>query len=1120
MLRIHVLGEFRVEADGVVLGDANWPRRDVKRLLQLLAVRHAHRLGREEIAEILWPGVAGEAGRNRLYNIVYLLRGVLEPQRPARAPSSFVHSGAEMLHLGPAQALWIDADAFEQALDAAVAAEPYAAQGLLEQAAGLYRGPLLEGTSDEPWVEPDRTHLEQRYRGALRSLAQSHQGQGRTEAAIGMLQRLVRIDLTDEAAQRSLIQALADAGRTAEALAQYRLCKEVLAAELGVAPSSQTVALAQRLKAPGVAAEASPSGASTLEAHVAGASAVGAAPTPRRHQLPHGLPSLIGRDGELAALRALCERADTRLLTLIGVGGVGKTQLALRLGAALQGRFEHGVAFVSLAALAPQSEPQWVASTVARALGLVQSGAATPQELLREHLADKQLLLVLDNFEHLLPHAARLLSEWLAHAAQLTLLVTSRTPLHVQGERLFALGPLALPNAAGGSDGATPPASLARVPALALFVQRAAAIDSTFALTADNAAAVSAICTHLDGLPLAIELAAARIRLFAPADLLARLDRRFALLSHGLLDSPDRHRSLGAVLDWSYQLLSPAAQQLFAAMSVFRGGATLEAIQAVCGAGDGSVDDVVDALLDHNLLVVHVDAGGDRRFGMLESVWAYAAQRLNRAADLQHQHAQYFCAMVQNIECQLRGPQQKALLDRLEADHDNLRAALRWGIHNDATLAHQLSASMSELWIVRGHATEAQDFMGRILALRADVPPAHRARALQTASRMQWRLGNFQAADTLLKQVLKLQRAVGDSLGMARALNGLAAMRGAMGQPEDAVPMLQLALEQARSSGQGFAVSSVLMNLGQVLINLGEYRLARTYVQESEALQRQLNDSCGLCYLLMTAGELARVHNDIEGAQLCFDEALDLARGNGDRPLIATALSLLCQTAADRRDFSRSEALINECLAISRTHGLKVVTATALVCSARVALSQGQLDRAGEALTESQALYRDIGGSVDTILCLALSVRCAIMLGNMALARERMGALLTRAGRLYGVYAAAVIEVGATLAMGNHEPAFAIRLLATAEAARRRMDTPACDNDRTWQEPLLDAARAQLGAQRAELFWKQGLAQGQEVGLQELTRRYGATTWTRGFAAQPCAQGGGHADLDYLRTSS
>jgi DNA-binding SARP family transcriptional activator len=377
MLRIHLLGEFRVEVDGVELGEGSWTRRDVKRLLQVLAVGHAHRLSKEQIADSLWPGLGAETARNRLYNVLYVLRCQLEPGRAQRAASRYVHTQGETIQLGPPDEVWIDADEFERCLDAAfVDEEPAQALSRLDQALGLYRGALLEGGEDQAWVSGDRAHLEQRRRGALRSQAKLLQQAGRGDAAVSALQRLVRTDPTDEAAQRSLIQALSEAGRRAEALAQYRQCKEVLSSELGVAPSEATVALARQIKA-------EPAAAPPIELARAPRAGEATSPPireakPRRSQpLPELLISVLGREHELAALRGLFDVAGLRLLTLTGVGGVGKTLLALRLASELRDRFEHGAAFVPLATLA---DPALLGVTIAHAVGLAQRDGTPPLE--------------------------------------------------------------------------------------------------------------------------------------------------------------------------------------------------------------------------------------------------------------------------------------------------------------------------------------------------------------------------------------------------------------------------------------------------------------------------------------------------------------------------------------------------------------------------------------------------------------------------------------------------------------------------------------------------------------------------------------------------------------------
>jgi predicted ATPase/DNA-binding SARP family transcriptional activator len=1078
MLRIHVLGEFRVEVDGVALGEGSWPRRDVKLLLQLLAVRHAHRFSREAVAECLWPGVAAETARNRLYNIVYVLRGVLEPQRGARAPSSYVHSSADMLHLGPAAALWIDADAFEQALDAAVPAEPAAAQGLLEQAAALYRGPLLDGTAEDRWAGSDRIHLAQRYRSALRSLAQRYQALGQMEAAIGALQRLVRTDPTDEAVQRELIQALADTGRRAEALAQYRLCREVLATELGVAPGAQTAALAQQLRALNATSADTPSAGPTAGAANASPSA------PHRHQLPHGLSSLIGRDTELAALRAMCECTDTRLLTLTGVGGVGKTQLALRLGAQLQGHFGHGVAFVSLAALAPHSEPQLVAGTVAHALGLAQSGAGTPEDLVQRYLADKQLLLLLDNLEHLLPAAAPLLSQWLVQAPQVLLLATSRTPLHVHGERLFTLGPLALPGLDAGKGTL---AGLGRVAAVALFVQRAAAVSTSFELTAENAAAISAICTRLDGLPLAIELAAARCRLFSPTDLLARLDQRFALLGHGLLDSPERHRSLTAVLDWSHELLDPEVRRLFAAFSVFRGGATLQAVQAVCATDNADLlDDALDCLLDHHLLDVQDRPEGARRFVMLETVRTYAVERSTARGNgdaIAAKHAAWYSALAIEFGPRLVGPEQKRLLDELEVDHDNLRAALDWAVVHDTALSLRFAACLSEFWYVRGHFSEGRRWYRKILAAAASTPAGARAKATHAASRLAWRQGDVDSARALIEQSIALSRAAGDQCSLASSLNGLSMIVSHHGENKEALEMLTESLRIGRLSQNPGITAVALANLGTMLAEQTQFERAMPMLHEAQASLREIGHINALIHCLCHLGEHCHTQGHYDSASDRYREALVLARDVDNRSQQVTILIGIAELQLSRLQLSEAVTNAKEALDICDPLGDVWQAAMARSVLGRAALYRRRLQEAECALRQSQTTFEATGITKNFDDCLAALACVALARKDVTEAQRLFMRLIAMSDRMAMRNSPVMLELGAALCLARghaHECALA---LGVSAQHRRAIGVPRHPAQQLVLADTRAAAIQSIGSQAFEAAFSEAVNTGLKHAL-------------------------------------
>jgi len=456
--------------------------------------------------------------------------------------------------------------------------------------------------------------------------------------------------------------------------------------------------------------------------------------TGRPHNLPPQLTGLVGRERDVAVVAALLRRDDGRLLTLTGPPGVGKTRLSLAAAERLLDLFADGVFFV---ALAPVTDPDQVAPVIAGALGLREEGGRSVGESLRAHLRARHMLLVLDNFEHVAT-AAVLVVDLLTACPRLTVLVTSRAPLHVRGEQTFAVSPLALPDATH-----PPPAdALTQYSAIELFLQRARAHAPDFELTVANAPAVAAICRHLDGLPLAIELAASRIALLPPQALLARLERRLSLLIAGAHDLPRRQRTLRAAIAWSYDLLAADERALFARLGIFVGGCTLEAAEAVCRAACGAAGDRRDteldglaSLMDKSLLRMAAAGQGEPRFGMLETIREYALERLAARGDEEEsrrRHAGYYLALAEAAEPELTGPTQGMWLERLEHEGDNLRAALRWTRESgEIETGLRLAGALWRFWYTRGYQREGRGWLEGLLALAATGPgaPSKAARA-------------------------------------------------------------------------------------------------------------------------------------------------------------------------------------------------------------------------------------------------------------------------------------------------------------------------------------------------------------------------------------------------------
>ena len=469
-----------------------------------------------------------------------------------------------------------------------------------------------------------------------------------------------------------------------------------------------------------------------------GQAPVPAEPTAFTPNLPALLSPLIGREAEVAAVVALLRRDGVRLVTLTGPGGVGKTSLALRVAAELRGDFADGAAFVPLAAV---RDPALVASTVAQVLGLVESGGRSPVDRLGEALRDRDVLVVLDNVEHLLD-AAPLITDLLTRCPDLVILATSRTTLRLAGEHDVPVPPLALPDPQRLFD----TVYLAEVAAIRLFVERAQAVDPAFALTAENAAAVASVCERLDGLPLAIELAAARSRLFPPAALLHRLARRLPLLTAGRRDGPARHQTMRDAIAWSHDLLAEAEQTLFGRLAVFVGGFSLEAAEAITGDGEDRVLDGVAALADRHLLGPVGQNDGEPRFAMLETVREYAFERLaaSGAADsARFAHAAHFLALVEHAAPHLWSHDQLVWLTRLETEHDNLRAALAWSRDQPggAEQVARLALPLSWFWYLHGHVAEGRRWLESLLAAAGALSPPARARALVGAGHLAYGRG-------------------------------------------------------------------------------------------------------------------------------------------------------------------------------------------------------------------------------------------------------------------------------------------------------------------------------------------------------------------------------------------
>jgi predicted ATPase/class 3 adenylate cyclase/DNA-binding CsgD family transcriptional regulator len=682
---------------------------------------------------------------------------------------------------------------------------------------------------------------------------------------------------------------------------------------------------------------------------------------------PNNLPvqptPLIGREQEVAAVAALLNREEVRLLTLTGPGGMGKTRLGLQVAAELSEAFTDGVFFVNLA---PIRDPALVLPAIAQALEVKEMGAHSPLDLLNASLREKHLLLLLDNFEQVV-QAAPQVAALLVACPKLKIVVTSRMALHVRAEQEFAVPPLALPD----PERLLGPVALAQYEAVALFIIRAQAVKPDFQVTNATAPAVAEICVRLDGLPLALELAAARIKLFPPHALLARLSHRLAVLTGGARDAPLRQQTLCNTLAWSYDLLDAQEQQLFRRLSVFAGGCSLEAVEAVylaLGNEPGQVVEAVASLIDKSLLQQREQEGGVSRFTMLETIREYGLETLATSEEgeaVRQAHARYHLQLAMEVNSHLSGADEQGWgwYARLEQDHENLQAALHWLLERkEAELALRLCSALWLFWLIQGHLSEGCAFLEQTLAASAEVAKAERAEALNGLGLLLVNKGDNEQAERRLEESLALYRELGDTVNTGWPLHNLGLATMSRGEYTRARLLLEesLALFSEIGARDGRAFS--LCHLAQVYSEQGEYMKARASAEESLALFRELEDTVGICEALLI---LARVLFDPQGntaaSEALMNECLTLASKVGDEARMADANHLAAEVALSQGDSDRTRSLIEKSLAFYREKGYQQDSASALVILGQVATVEGDYATAQACYEESLLIARGIG---------------------------------------------------------------------------------------------------------------------------------------------------------------
>ena len=820
----------------------------------------------------------------------------------------------------------------------------------------------------------------------------------------------------------------------------YRDTVRLLAGALGLAPGEQAALEATIARGRGAAA-----------ATAAGDTAAGdtAAPRHAAAYIPTPPNPLIGRKREIAEVGALLRADAPRLLTLIGPGGVGKTRLALQAAAEAEALYPGAVAFVGLA---PLRDASLVASAIAHALGVRERGDRTPLESVRAYLRDARLLVVLDNVEHLV-EAMPLVSELLAAAPGLRILATSRAALRLQGEQLYPVGPLATPDphCTLSLD------ALARVPAVELLLQRARAAIPSFALSDATAASVTALCRQLDGLPLALELAAARLTVLSPQVLSQRLVRRLPVLTGGPRDLPERQRTMRATLAWSYDLLDEQERALFRHLSVLAGGCRLEAAAAIAPERLGTIDDVTDvigALVGKSLLQRSLDADGEPRFTMLETVREYGLECLEERGEApatRLRHATYCLAVAEAAAPVLIGAEQSRWLARLEEERYNLRAALHWARQaagdpreGRAQIGLRIAAALWRFWYRRGYLDEGRRCLEGLLEAAGGEEPAT-PQALHALAALVWAQGAYEQAAALAGRSLALHQATGDTAGTAAALQLLGVIASDRADYVEAESRAEACLALYRQLGDAWGSATALHNLGAVAHQRGDYARAAALYEACLGLKRTLGDLSGVAVTLNNLGDALAQQDQLErGAQL-LEESLALHRELGVREGINGALNALGLIARHAGDGERATSLYEEGLAVARDQGARGHEAIALVNLGDLARDRGEIAPAIDLYQEGLALADEIG---------------------------------QKSAVAYG------LEGLAAIAQVCRQPACAARLYGAAEALRERIDAPLSPIERREYARNVAAVGTALGEAIAPL-WAEGRAWSTERAVEE-----------------------------------
>jgi predicted ATPase/DNA-binding SARP family transcriptional activator len=900
----------------------------VRALLTYLVVEshQAHR--RETLVDMFWPDLPEAAARNNLRQALAALKEALGDRH---TDPPFLLADRASIQFNPQSDYCLDLDDFLRLLHDTNhhlhrrLESCRACIQKMQQAADLYRGHFLndfylgDSTAFEEWAALKREWLHQQALSLLGNLAALHERKSKFSHALQYVQRQLTLDPWREEAYRQAMRLHMLSGDREAALAAFEKCRRVLDEEMGVEPEPETTALYEQIRARetnnGTALNAQTSKTSVQHLTL---------PAERPHNLPPMATPFIGRETELEEIGSLIDGTAYRLVTLLGPGGSGKTRLAVQVGTEQIDSYTHGVFFISLA---PLQSPELIPAAVLSGLGIGPDPKIAPLEKLLKHLRDKEMLLILDSFEHLI-QGAQTIAAILRQAPEVTILVSSQARLNLHNEYVYRV------------EGFSPPAEsasyqeLLQNPAVQLFVQNAKRTQNSFKLTSHNYAHVAHICQLTAGLPLAIELASAWVHALSCKDIAAEISTSIGFLKTSLLDVPERHRSLTAVFDHSWQRLTPAEQDSLLGLSIFQGGFSRQAGEAAAGAGPA----LLAALVDKSLL----RRNHSGRYEIHEMVRRYCLEKMESRGDLKkiHRlHAAFYLALTEEAEPNLIGPEQAAALDRLRGENDNIRYALASSLEDDdVETAARIASAIWRFWQTDGQISEARSWLDRIL----EKLEQHSARSqdqagtsimapvYKAAGVMAWLQGDYSKSKQYFESGLKIYQQLGDHVGIA----------------------------------------TLYGNLGALSIHRADYQEAQALLEKALHLRRELDDKWSIASCLNNLGALAGRQGDLERAQTCYQECLHIFQELGYQSGIAISYSNLGACAVDLGDNEKAYSLHKESLTIRRKLGDKSGIAISLSDLGSIAYQQGDLNQASAHYAESLDLLREVGDKEHILDCL------------------------------------------------------------------------------------------------------------------------------------------------------